>query len=476
METIKTDRRSFLTKGAAGGLWIASLQHFAARGAYADPTATGQSPYGPVSPKLDGTTGLPLILLPEGFSYWSFSWTGQQMSDGVPCPNLHDGMAVVDEWHGSLPGIDPIDDGATRLVLVRNHETGGGAPYVNRPEITYRNDGAGGTTNLIFNVTTGLFERAWSTLAGTIRNCAGGVTPWATWITCEETTLPFHGWNFEVGSEIGDPTPLVDMGRFSHEALMVDPLTGYVYETEDSDDCGFYKFVPNRKANLKAGGTLYMLKVKGASNVDLGASYGIGHTWDVEWVLIDDPTSAPVSVFQQGYAKGAAKFRRLEGCWWGERGRANVGYFLSTDGGWPVSGGSRGEGQVFEYDPYNETLKLIYEVTSAQHLENPDNMVVTPRNGLLFCEDNANADVIRPGERLVGMAFDGSTFTFAVNNINFTQPGFGAPPHPGIAPVDHRTNEWAGACYSPDGKWLFANIQTPGVTFAITGPWGAGPL
>ena len=281
METIKTDRRSFLTKGAAGGLWIASLQHFAARRAYADPTAAGQSPYGPVSPTPDGTTGLPLILLPEGFSYWSFSWRGQQMSDGVPCPGLHDGMAVVDEWHGSLPGIDLIDDGATRLVLVRNHETGNGAPYVNRPEITYRNDGAGGTTNLIFNLNTGLFERAWSSLAGTIRNCAGGVTPWATWITCEETTVPFHGWNFEVGSEIGDPTPLVDMGRFSHEALMVDPLTGYVYETEDSDDCGFYKFVPNRKANLKAGGTLYMLKVKGASNADLGASYGIGQpgTW-----------------------------------------------------------------------------------------------------------------------------------------------------------------------------------------------------
>ncbi len=170
---------------------------------------------------------------------------------------------------------------------------------------------------------------------------------------------------------------------------MVDPVTGYIYETEDSNDCGFFNPTqpPGRPAS---GGTLYMLKVKDIANADLGISHGVGQTWDVEWVPIADPTAATMSVFQQGFAQGGAKFRRLEGCWWGERGRSNVGYFLSTDGGYPVSGGTQGEGQVFEYDPYNETLKLIYEVTSAQHLENPDNMVVTP-NGLLFCEDNANA-------------------------------------------------------------------------------------
>ena len=151
--------------GAAGALWISSLQHFSARRAAAEPTDSGQSPYGPVSPTVDGNSGLPLLQLPHGFSYWSYSWTGQVMSDGVPCPNLHDGMAVVDEWHGpvQLNGGDPIDDGAARLVLVRNHEGANGTPYVAaRPDITHLNDGAGGTTNLIFNLKTGAWEKAWS--------------------------------------------------------------------------------------------------------------------------------------------------------------------------------------------------------------------------------------------------------------------------------------------------------------------------
>jgi secreted PhoX family phosphatase len=143
-----------------------------------------------------------------------------------------------------------------------------------------------------------------------------------------------HGWAFDVGSSYGDPTPLTDMGRFSHEALMVDPRTGYVYETEDSDDCGFYKFVPNRRARLKEGGNLYM-KVEGVNKADLGGGFPIGTTREVEWVSIDDPEAITGSTFQQGFDKGGARFRRLEGCWWGD----GVGYFLSTDGG---SGGRPG--------------------------------------------------------------------------------------------------------------------------------------
>ena len=98
-------------------------------------------------------------------------------------------------------------------------------------------------------------------------------------------------------------------------------------------------------------------------------------------------------------------------------------------------------------------------------------MTVTPRGGLLLCEDAAGNNFTE-GERLVGLTLHGQTFTFAMNNIvpdlRTTTP---------VVPAgDYRQNEWAGACYSPDGKWLFANIQTPGITFAITGPWGPGPL
>ena len=133
-----------------------------------------------------------------------------------------------------------------------------------------------------------------------------------------------------------------------------------------------------------------------------------------------------------------------------------------------------GEGQVFEYDPSRETVKLIYDSPTAQELDNPDNITVTPRGGLLLCEDAAGDNVF--GERLVGLTLDGKTFTFGINNINFLAGGVGTPPNSTILARDYRNNEWAGACYSPDGNWLFVNIQTPGVTFAITGPWKSGPL
>ncbi len=141
----------------------------------------------------------------------------------------------------------------------------------------------------------------------------------------------------------------------------------------------------------------------------------------------------------------------------------------------PGSPANVGEGQVFMYDPVRERLTLIYESPDAESLENPDNMTVTPRGGLLFCEDNAGINAVN-AERLVGLNNLGQTFVFGINNINFTEPGYGNPPNTTIQPLDFRTNEWAGACYSPDGKWLFVNIQTPGVTFAITGPWEKGPL
>jgi secreted PhoX family phosphatase len=412
----------------------------------------------PVSPKIDETTGLPLLQLPDGFRYMSYSWTGDLLRDGTQCPNLHDGMAVVRELGNS-----------GKLILVRNHETGvSTAPYIDAPEITYVNDGGGGTTNLRFDTKTARWEAAWASLAGTVRNCAGGVTPWGTWITGEETTDTVHGWQFEVGEQHGDPTPLYDMGRFSHEACMVDPRTGYVYETEDAgDSSGFYKFVPFRRGQLKEGGDLYMLKVKNVNQADLRSASVVGMTWDVEWVRITDPRGTIKSPFRQGYDDGkGARFRRLEGAWWGDVN----GYFLATTGGTITPPATDGEGQVFEYNPLAETLKLIYNSQNAAECENPDNLTVTPRGGLLMCEDNAGPTT-NDAERLLGLTLGGDIFTFAKNNIVLA-----SAINSKVGPGDYRQNEWAGANYSPDGQWLFVNIQTPGVTFAITGPWGSGPL
>jgi secreted PhoX family phosphatase len=453
IEYSQFDRRTFLRRGAmgAGALWAASLGPFMARRAEG---AALPSPYGDIFPTADEVTGLELLKLPSGFRYRSYSWTGDVMADDVRCPNLHDGMAVVDAQGNS-----------GRIILVRNHEGAAGAPYLNKPSITYRTDAAGGTTNLIFNLRRGTWEKDWSTLAGTNRNCAGGVTPWGTWITGEETGDSGHGWAFDVGPQKGDPTPLKAMGRFSHEAMMVDPYSGYVYETEDATPSGFYRFVPNVPGQLAQGGQLYMLKaLDSPMSNDFGPLGVVGQSWNVEWVPINDPEATTMSTVQQGIVQDGAKFRRLEGCWWGD----TKGYFLSTNGG-PVS-----EGQVYEYDPINETLELIYASPTANDLDNPDNITVTPRGGLLLCEDAAGGTNI-VGERLVGLTLNGNTFTFAQNNIVLTAQQI-AIAGKTVTPNDYRGQEFAGACYSPDGEWLFVNIQTPGITFAITGPWGGGPL
>jgi secreted PhoX family phosphatase len=476
---INEDRRTFLRRGAmgAGAAWALSLQDLSARAAVQNVVAlNGVSPYGPISPKPDETTGLPLLKLPDGFRYKSYSWTGDIMGDGVACPNMHDGMAVVDDWQkgdavpdegnevvvlGALAVDPPRRSG--RVVLVRNHEGGAGPLYVgDRPEITYASGlvGNGGTTNLVFDTRRGEWVESWSSLAGTIRNCAGGVTPWGSWLTGEETTVDGHGWVFDVGFRKGNPTPLVEMGRFSHEALMVDPESGVIYETEDAGDCGFYKFVPYRTGHPDQGGRLYMLAVRGKANLDLGKYYPIGTRWRVRWVPVEDPLAITQSCYTQGAALGGARFARLEGCWWG----VHTGYFLSTNGG------SVGEGQVFEYDPRSESLTVIYDSPNATDVDNPDNIVVTPRGSLLLCEDAAG-NHFTEGERLIGLTVHGETYTFGMNNINL------ATPYNDRVPAgDYRQNEFAGACFSPDGKWLFVNIQTPGVTFAITGPWSRGPI
>jgi hypothetical protein len=267
-----------------------------------------------------------------------------------------------------------------------------------------------------------------------------------------------HGYCFEIPSAADGPVvpvPLKAMGRFVHEAIAVEPATGIVYLTEDAGAAGFYRFMPNVRGKLCNGGRLEMLRLSDIGNYDTRTGQRVGRRFACEWVTIDEPDSASPTmpsdfVFSQGFAKGGAMFARLEGCWWGD---GSV-YFAAT------SGGDAGAGQVWRYvpGPRGGTLVLVFESPSASVLNAPDNVLVSPRGGVLLCEDGAGTNYVR------GLTRSGSVFDLVGNNAN--------------------TSEWAGACFSPQGRTLFVNMQgstttgssTLGATYAVWGPWEQGEL
>ena len=421
----------------------------------------GTGGYGPVAAD---PGGLPFFI-PTGFTLREISRSGTPMKRAGQgnVPNALDGMAAF-----------PMSNGNVRLI--RNHEMRDSAaqtvPLGTKP---WDAKAGGGCTSLevAINSVTGeptLLDEFVS-ISGTQVNCAGGQTPWGSWLTCEETTesasptgrLKNHGYVFEVPagamSEV-DPVSLNAMGRFSHEAVVVDRNYGHVYQTEDagSTTSGFYRFIPNVLGDMTKGGKLQMLALEGRPGFDTGAGgIPVGVPLAAFWVDIDNPDPVPItsttSCFAQGLAKGGTRFARLEGAWWGD----NSAYFDST------SGGTARVGQIWQYRPTSADagqLVLIFESPGASVLDAPDNICVSPRGGIVLCEDGGGTQFIR-GLTREGMIFD---FVRAADPVDAT--------------------EFAGACYSPDGRTLFFNTQGStrrlgterGSTFAIWGPWEAGAL
>lgn len=414
-----------------------------------------------------------VIDLPAGFSYTVVSAKGEEMDDGLLVPGLQDGMAAFTGKNG-------------QVILVCNHET---HPYqvaesafglrAERFELVNKNafydkgmgksPALGGTTTIHYDPLTRRRTHMHMSLMGTEINCAGGPTPWGSWLTCEECFYDAgtsferghvvhreakHGYIFEVPAnamEAVDPVPLTQMGRFEHEAAAVNPATGAVYLTEDRHQGLLYRFLPNVPGKLQEGGRLQALGIKGQEGFDTRnwlspVGMVVDRPYEATWIDIEEPDAPENDLRLRGAELGAAIFARGEGLCY-----ADGEIFMTA-----TIGGPQRLGQIFAYTPSpaegmeveNDrpgNIRLLAQSTSDSVMRHADNLTMSPWGDLIISEDTATHC------GLVGVTPTGQQYALADNA--------------------HTSSELAGICFAPDGKTMFVNIQVRGMTLAITGPW-----
>lgn len=418
------DRRKFLkatgmstlavTLGSTGLFSLTNASNALAAPSGGNPTS-GFGGYGPLVKDPNG-----IINLPKGFHYKMFSKAGDIMPNGDKVPAMHDGMAAFKGEKNTT-------------ILVRNHENSTNSSLPVNGKNPWGN-AAGGTTTLIVSPNREVIDEYVSS-SGTVRNCAGGSTTWGTWLTMEETTTKGHGYIFEVNPL--DPenemskTPIYDMGRFSHEAGHVDPSTGIWYLTEDASPSFLYRFTPHDRSqtlgSLQKGG---ILEAAAIDELPRAAQMATGQKFGVVWKKLN-----PEIAQADAKAKGCIEFRRLEGAYFSE------GTFWFDD----TSAGDKGFGRIYRYTPATNTLELFYESSDRNDLKSPDNLVITPWGDVWIAEDGSGVN------RIIGITPEGNPYVFLENAMN--------------------GSEVAGPTFSVDGNTFFVNMQSPGITFAIWGPF-----
>lgn len=370
------ERRSILRVGAISGI---ALLTGAIGPRQPASVLSSEGPYGPLLPP-DGNG----VALPEGFSSRVVATTDQAVS----------GTSYT--WHRAPDG------GATFGMA------DGGWIYVSNSEVS---SSGGGVGMLRFDA-GGQVVDARRILSGSSRNCAGGPTPWGTWLSCEETTTG-QVWECDPAGEQGAVAHPA-MGRFRHEAVAVDPVNRHLYLTEDEPGGGFYRFVPSIWPDLSSG-TLEVM-------TESGGTPG--------WVTVPDPDGGTTSTRSQ--VASMKEFRGGEGAWY--------------DGG-KVYFTTKGDNRVWTYEPDANRLEVIYDRSSSPNpvLSGVDNVTVSASGDVYVAEDAGNME-------LVLLTSEGEVAPFMRLNVF--------------------DSEVTGPAFDPSGTRLyFSSQRNPGRTYEVTGPF-----